>query len=149
MPPLSVVAPTLAVPVRAPPPLIWTLLEAIEPVTDSDPLCSRCWQAAGCPRQFSFPPSDHESLFGLLPLSTQVAQRLLRQVRPWIEPCQSYEKNQLGLSKIFLNSLRLTWCMSLLADAAVILRALVLTRRPSIEKPLAAIMPRQMNLELD
>ena len=118
-------------------------------VTDSDPLCSRCWQAAECPRQFSFPPSDHESLFGLLPLSTQVAQRLLRQVRPWIEPCQSYEKNQLGLSKIFLNSLRLTWCMSLLADAAVILRALVLTRRSSIEEPLAAIMPRQMNLELD
>lgn len=117
-------------------------------VTDSDPLCSRCWQATECPRQFSFPPSHHESLLGLLPLSTQAAQRLLRQVRPWIEPCQSYEKNQLGLNQIFLNSLRLTWSMCLLADAAVILRALALTSRTPIPEPLAAMMPRQMNLDL-
>ena len=118
-------------------------------VVGSDPLCARCWQATECPRQFGFPPSDHESLLGLLPLSTQIAQRLLRQVRPWIEPCQAYEKNQLGLSQIFLNSLRLTWCMCLLADAAVILRALVLTRRPPIQEPLATMMPRQINLELE
>ena len=111
-------------------------------------LCLGCWQATECPRQFSFPPSQHESLPGLLPLSTQAAQRLLRQVRPWIEPCQSYEKNQPGLNQIFLNSLRLTWSMCLLADAAVILRALALTSRTPIPEPLAAPMPRQMNLDL-
>jgi hypothetical protein len=31
-------------------------------------------------------------------MSTRVTPRLPKQVRPWIEPAQSYEKNQLGLS---------------------------------------------------
>ncbi len=38
-------------------------------------------------------------LFGLLPPAGRLAQRLLRQVRPWIEPAQSFEKNQLGLDQ--------------------------------------------------
>ena len=92
-------------------------------VGESPRLCHLCWQASQCPRQFAYPPAAHETLLGLLPLNTLAAQRLLRQVRPWIEPAQSYEKNQLGLSQMFLNSLRLTWCMALLADAAVLLRA--------------------------
>lgn len=76
-------------------------------VTDSQPLCSCCWQAADCPRQFAHAPAEHETLLGLLPLSSHPAQRLLRQVRPWIEPAQSFEKNQLGLSQMCFNSLRL------------------------------------------
>lgn len=32
------------------------------------------------------------TLFGLLPLASRVAQRLLRQVRPRIERAQSFEK---------------------------------------------------------
>ena len=36
-----------------------------------------------------------ETLLGLLPLNTAAAKRLLKQVRSWIEPAQSYEKNQL------------------------------------------------------
>lgn len=86
-------------------------------------LCSQCWQASACPRQFAYAPAAHETLLGLLPLNTLAAQRLLQQVRPWIEASQSYEKNQLGLGQMFFNSLRLTWCMSLLADAAALLRA--------------------------
>ena len=68
---------------------------------------------------------QHETLLGLLPLASRVAQRLLRQVRPWIEPAQSFEKNQLGLGQMFFNSLRLTWQMSLWADSAVLLRTMV------------------------
>lgn len=60
----------------------------------------------------------------MLPLASQVAQRLLRQVRPGIEPAQSFEKNQLGLRQMFFNSLRLTWPMSLWADSAVLLRTM-------------------------
>jgi len=56
-------------------------------------LCNRCWQASGCPRQFAYAPAAHETLLGLLPLNTLAARRLLQQVRPWIEPAQSYEKN--------------------------------------------------------
>jgi hypothetical protein len=54
---------------------------------------------------------------GSVPLSSRVAQQLLKQARPWIEASQSYEKNQLGLNQMFFNSLRLTWVMGLLADA--------------------------------
>lgn len=111
-------------------------------------LCASCWQASACPRQFAYAPAVHETLLGLLPLSTLAARRLLQQVRPWIEPAQSYEKNQLGLGAMFLNSLRLTWCMSLLADAAVLLRAQALLHAPPIERALLRELARQQG-ELD
>jgi len=113
-------------------------------------LCCRCWQASACPRQFAYAPAVHETLLGLLPLNTLAAQRLLQQVRPWIEPAQSYEKNQLGLGVMFFNSLRLTWCMSLLADAAVLLRTHALLHAPPTERALLCGLARQqgeLNLE--
>jgi hypothetical protein len=120
-------------------------------VTDPQALCLRCWQAADCPRQFAASPATHETLLGLLPLSTRPAQRLLQQVRPWIEPAQSFEKNQLGLSQVFLNSLRLTWTMGLLADAVVLLRAHALLRHPRVASVLEELFPEQLplNLEMD
>ncbi len=117
-------------------------------VTDSEPLCRWCWEASQCARQFSYRPAEHETLLGLLPMNTRASQRLLQQVRPWIEPAQSYEKNQLGLSEVFLNSLRLTWTMSLLADAAVLLRARALLERPVAELPMFELTPRQLELDL-
>ena len=112
--------------------------------------CQRCWGASACEREFAFAPSDHETLFGLLPLAGLPAQRLLQQVRPWIEPAQSYEKNQLGLSQVFFNSLRLTWCMSLLADAAVLLRNQVLLHAPvqPHQHLLRDLAPQQSFLDL-
>ncbi len=97
-------------------------------------LCSRCGQASACPRAFAYAPSAHETLLGLLPLNTRAAQRLLQQVRPGMEPAQSYEKNQLGLGRMFFNSLRLTWCWALLADAVVLLRAHALLHAPAAER---------------
>ena len=82
-------------------------------------------------------------------MNTTVNQRLLQQVRPWIEPAQSYEKNQLGLSQVFLNSLRLTWTMALLADAAVLLRASARLRHPQALLPLDELTPWQMDLALE
>jgi len=111
-------------------------------------LCCRCWEAAQCPRQFAYRPEQHETLLGWLPLASPTVQRVSQQVRPWIEPAQSYEKNQLGLSQVFLNGLRLTWVMSLLADAAVILRARALLGRPPARSLLSALMPTQLSLEL-
>jgi len=116
-------------------------------VTEPDPLCPCCWRSSSCPRQFSFSPGDHETLLGLIPMNTRTTQRLLQQVRPWIEPAQSYEKNQLGLSQIFFNSLRLTWSMALLADAAVLLRASVQLDRPT-PAPRFELAPDQLNLDL-
>jgi hypothetical protein len=68
---------------------------------------------------------------------------------PWIEPAQSFEKNQLGLGNVFFNSLRFTWTMALLADAAVLLRARALLERPPLRPPLLNLMPFQLPLELE
>ena len=113
-------------------------------------LCSCCWEAGACPRQFAYAPAAHETLFGLLPLNTLAAQRLLQQVRPWIEPAQSYEKNQLGLGQMFFNSLRLTWCLALLADAVMLLRAHALLRAPAPERAvLCELAPQQAELSFE
>ena len=112
-------------------------------------LCRCCWEAVRCPRQFAYPPAQHETLLGLLPLASRLAQQVLQQVRPWIEPAQSFEKNQLGLGDVFFNSLRFTWTMALLADAAVLLRARALLGRPPLRPLLANLMPFQLSLELE
>jgi hypothetical protein len=66
----------------------------------AQPESCRCgWEAARCPRQFAHRPAEHETLLGRLPLASRVAQQVLHQVRPWIEPAQSFEKHQLGLGK--------------------------------------------------
>jgi hypothetical protein len=110
--------------------------------------CARCWEASACPRHFGYAVGAHETLLGLLPLASRVAQRLLRQVRPWIEPAQSFEKNQLGLGQMFFNSLRLTWQMSLWADSAVLLRTMAWLEMPGETALLAGLQPQQLELGL-
>ena len=116
-------------------------------VTTADSLCHRCWESSHCPKEFSYRPDQHETLLGLLPLNTLAAKRLLQQARSWIEPAQAYEKNVLGLGDLFLNSLRLTWTMCLLADAVGLLRALALLDLPQKEPLLRALLPQQMSWE--
>lgn len=116
-----------------------------EPVT----LCASCWEASGCLHEFVYAARTQETLLGRLPLSTRAAQTLLSGVRPWIEAAQSFEKNQLGLSQMFLNSLHFTWCMGLLADAVSLLRAQALLEQLRSGKPLLAeLAPHQMIMEL-
>jgi hypothetical protein len=110
-------------------------------------LCPICWEQSQCPKQFAYSPSDHETLLGLLPLCTRAAQRMLQQMRPWIEPTQSYEKNQLGLGDVFLNSLRLTWTLCFLADAVSIMRARALLEKPAADFPLKELLPTQLLLD--
>jgi len=117
--------------------------EVAEPVI----CCSQCWEASRCPRQFAFAAGEHETLFGLMPLASRPVQRLLQQVRPWIEPAQSYEKNQLGLNAIFLNSLRLAWYRALLADAAVLLRIHATLHQPSQQSLLCNLMAHQKQFD--
>ena len=114
-------------------------------VPAGESLCRSCWQASTCPKEFGYPPELSETLLGLLPLNTSTAGRLLNQMRSWVEPCQSFEKNVLGLNHVFLNSLRLTWTMSLLTDAVGLLRALALMNSPQKSLLLQELMPTQMN----
>jgi hypothetical protein len=111
-------------------------------------LCACCWQTTACPKHFGYAADSHETLLGGLPLASRVAQRLLRQVRPWIEPAQSFEKNQLGLSQLFFNSRRLAWQMSLWADSAVLLRTMARLDTPAEAPLLAGWQPQQFDLGL-
>jgi hypothetical protein len=111
-------------------------------------LCEVCWEQGNCPRHFAHAPSEHEILFGSLPLSSPVAQKLINEVRAWAEACQSYEKNQLGLKRMFFNSLRLTWMLGLFADAVSLLRAKALLTQPHPSPLLTQLMPHQLALEL-
>jgi hypothetical protein len=99
-------------------------------VQASQSLCSSCWEGHHCPREFAYPAAAHEILLGRVPQASWLAQHLRDKVRPWIEPAQSYEKNQLGLSAFFLNSLHLSWVMFLLADAVALLRAQAFLHQP-------------------
>jgi len=114
-----------------------------------DPLCGQCWEVSSCSREFEYPPAHHETLLGLIPLSTLPAQQLLQQARSWIEASQSFQKNILGLKSHFLNSLRLAWCLGLMADAVVLLRNLALFKHASSASLLNDLAPRQGLLELD
>ena len=112
------------------------------------PLCSSCWERSSCPREFCFAPEDHEIALGTIPAHSWLAKKLLRQSRPWIEGSQSYEKNQLGLSQMFLNSLRLASIASLLADTVVLLRAHALLSTPHTPHLLENLLPSQLSLGL-
>jgi hypothetical protein len=116
---------------------------------EPEPLCVRCWESSSCPREFSFAPSEHEIALGTIPVNTPLARRLLRQSRSWIEATQSYEKNQLGLSQMFLNSLRLTAIVCLLADTVSLLRAHAYLSQPEEPRLLEKLLPCQLTLILD
>jgi hypothetical protein len=111
-------------------------------------LCDMCWEQHSCPRYFAHAPKEHEILLGSIPLSSPVAQKLITEVRAWAEACQSYEKNQLGLKRMFFNSLRLTWMLGLLADSVSLLRAKALLTDPQPCSPLRHLMPHQFSLDL-
>jgi hypothetical protein len=116
---------------------------------EPEPLCIRCWERSSCPQEFCFAPSDHEIALGTIPLNTLLAKRLLRQSRSWIEATQSYEKNQLGLSQMFLNSLRLTSILCHLSDTISLLRAHAYLRDPEEPQLLEKLLPSQLNLGLE
>jgi len=112
-------------------------------------LCPWCWQQQDCGKEFSLPAAEHETFFGSIPLNTVTARKLLYSVRSWIEPAQSFEKNQLGLKHLFHNSLHLCWTFCLLADSAVLLRNLAILTHPQPNDFLRELRPRQASFDFD
>lgn len=116
---------------------------------DRELLCPYCWEQSSCAREFCFAPADHELALGTIPLGTPTARRLLKQSRGWIEASQSYEKIQLGLSSMFLNSLRFASIVCLLADTVMLLRAHALCGQPQSSNLVKELLPTQLGLGLD
>ncbi len=112
-------------------------------------LCVSCWERSTCPGEFPVPADTHETFFGMIPLNTKLAHRLVCGVRSWIEASQSFEKNQLGLSRVFLNSLHLCWTSCLLADSAALLRTLALLKKPTATPLLHELFAKQTQLPLE
>jgi hypothetical protein len=116
-------------------------------VLDPQPLCSACWQQSLCPREFAYEVTKHETFLGMIPLNTKAGWKLVHSARSWIEAGQSFEKNQLGLDSFFLNSLALTWTISLLADSVALLRCLARLRAAPQPDPLKALQPAQSTFD--
>ncbi len=135
-------------------PLAWTGYEPgdqkhyYQPLAPAS-LCQWCWCQRQCPREFSVAAREHETFFGSIPLNTVTAQKLLHRVRSWIEPAQAFEKNQLGLKRMFHNSLSLCWALCLLADSAVLLRSLAILTQPQNRDLVQPLLPRQFSFEFD
>jgi hypothetical protein len=58
------------------------------------------------------------------------------------------EKKRLGLGRRFLNSLRLTWQMSLLAESLVLLRTMAWLDEPQPDGLLSQLQPHQVESDL-
>lgn len=116
-------------------------------VSGPQPLCQSCWQQSQCPREFAFEVARHETFLGMIPLNTRAGWKLVHSARSWIEAAQSFEKNQLGLDSIFLNSLALTWTVSLLADSVSLLRCHAQLRAPPQTSLLEHLRPKQSSFE--
>jgi hypothetical protein len=116
-------------------------------VLEPQALCPTCWQQSGCPREFAYEVAPQETFLGMIPLNTKAGWKLVHSARSWIEAGQSFEKNQLGLNAIFLNSLALTWTMSLLADSVALLRCLAQLRVATQHDPIKAMRPNQTTFD--
>lgn len=54
----------------------------------------------------------------------------------------------MGLSQVFLNSLRLTWIVGLLADTVALPRLLAIVSEPPTPELLEELLPKQLRLDL-
>lgn len=116
-------------------------------VLEAPALCPACWQQSNCPREFAYEVARHETFLGMIPLNTKAGWKLVHSARSWIEAAQSFEKNQLGLDSVFLNSLALTWTTSLLADSVALLRCLAQLQAARKTNLLGELRPKQSIFE--
>jgi len=85
------------------------------------PACQDCRLHGSCYQEIPISPLIDEHRFGIIPLHTKVAQRLLQQIRPQVERGFENDKNKLSLNKFFANSLKIAKIIGYLTDACQIL----------------------------
>jgi len=91
----------------------------ITPVGNPD--CIPCWRYGNCYQEYYVSPLNDEHRFGIVPLHTQISQRLLHTIRPQVERGFENDKNKLYLNRFFVNSLKLARLIGHLSDACQIL----------------------------
>ncbi len=85
------------------------------------PTCSLCRLQGNCYQEIYIRSAIDEHHFGIIPLHTKVAQRLLRKIRPQVERGFENDKNKLYLNRFFTNSLKMARIIGYLSDASQIL----------------------------
>jgi hypothetical protein len=85
------------------------------------PACKFCRLQSFCYLEVSISPQTDEHRFGVVPLHTTVAQRLLQPIRPQAERGFENDKNKLSLNRFFANSLEMAKILGYLADACQLL----------------------------
>ncbi|MEI9478218.1 MAG: hypothetical protein WCO26_16800 [Deltaproteobacteria bacterium] len=83
--------------------------------------CKVCRLNGSCYQELSISPLTDVHCFGIIPLHTKVAQRLLQQIRPQLERGCENDKNKLSLNRFFTNSLKVAKIIGYLTDACQIL----------------------------
>jgi hypothetical protein len=83
--------------------------------------CRLCRLQGFCYREVSISSQIDEHRFGVIPLHSTVAQRLLQRIRPQVERGFEKDKNKLSLNRFFANSLEMAKTLGHLADACQIL----------------------------
>jgi hypothetical protein len=83
--------------------------------------CQNCRLHGSCYQEIPINPLTDEHRFGIIPLHTTVAQRLLQQIRPQVERGFENDKNKLSLNRFFANSLKIAKIIGYLTDACQIL----------------------------
>ena len=86
-----------------------------------NPACDACWQHGNCYQELYVSPSIDEHHFGMIPLHTEVSQKLLQKIRPQVERGFEHDKNKLYLNRFFVNSLKIANILGYLSDACQIL----------------------------
>jgi hypothetical protein len=83
--------------------------------------CRFCRLHGSCYQELSISPLTDEHRFGIVPLHTKAAQRLLQQIRPQVERGFENDKNKLSLNRFFANSLKIAKIIGYLTDACQVL----------------------------
>ena len=107
-------------------PLLWdgydSGQESHQYITSPDhPACSFCRLQGICYQEIYIRSAIDEHHFGIIPLHTKVAQRLLRKIRPQVERGFENDKNKLYLNQFFMNSLKMAKIIAYLSDASQVL----------------------------
>ncbi len=108
--------------------------------------CGLCRLQGSCYQEVFIHPQIDEHRFGIIPLHTMVAQRLLQQIRPQVERGFENDKNKLSLNRFFTYSLKMAKIIGHLADACQLL--LLFAEMKTKTKAKAKRMMREVNTQL-